>query len=276
MNDRGIVFGEGFLGKRIADTLGYSTTKTNPLDIKELERFLDAENPDVVINAIGKTGRPNIDWCETHKKETIESNVVAAVNLCIKCSERGIYFVHLGSGCIYYGDNNRKGFTEEDEPNFYGPQFYAKSKILAERIIKLFPGLILRIRMPIDDRPHERNLVNKLLAYDKVIQEPNSMTTVPHMIDAIKTLIEKRRIGIYNLVNPGTISASEIMGLYQKIINSNHKFKIMPLEELDAVTSGKRSNCYLNTDKLNSEGIELPEIHQAVKKCLLGYKERLK
>jgi dTDP-4-dehydrorhamnose reductase len=276
MNDKGIVFGEGFLGKRIAEALDYNTTKTNPLDIKELERFLDAENPDVVINAIGKTGRPNIDWCETHKRETIESNVVAAVNLCTKCSERGIYFVHLGSGCIYYGDNNKKGFTEEDEPNFYGPQFYAKSKILAEKTIKLFPGLILRIRMPIDDRPNERNLINKLLSYDKVIEVQNSMTTVPHMINAIKILIEKRKTGIYNLVNPGTISASDIIKLYQEIIDSSHKFRIMSLEELDAITSGRRSNCYLNTDKLISEGIELPEIHQAVKECLLGYKERLK
>ncbi len=276
MKDRGIVFGEGFLGKRIAEALDYNTTKTNPLDIKELERFLDAENPDIVINAIGKTGRPNIDWCETHKRETIESNVVAAVNLCIKCSERGIYFVHLGSGCIYYGDNNKKGFTEEDEPNFYGPQFYAKSKILAEKTIKLFPGLILRIRMPVDDRPHERNLINKLLSYDKVIEVQNSMTTVPHMIDAIKTLIEKRKTGIYNLVNPGTISASEIIKLYQEIVDPNHKFRVMSLEELDAITSGRRSNCYLNTGKLISEGIELPEIHQAVKECLLVYKERLK
>jgi len=29
-----------------------------------------------IINAAGVTGRPNVDWCEDHKIETIRSNVI--------------------------------------------------------------------------------------------------------------------------------------------------------------------------------------------------------
>ena len=274
--EKAIVFGAGYLGTRIAKKFGYELTNLNPLNIEVLSTFLDKEKPDIVINAIGKTGRPNIDWCEDNKQLTIESNVIAAANLCIECSKRNIYFVHLGSGCIYYGDNNGEGFSEEDEPNFYGPQFYAKSKTLAEKILKEFPSLILRLRMPIDEEPNERNLIDKLLKYNKLIDIQNSMTIVPDMLDSIKILIQGRKTGIYNIVNPGTISAAEIMKMYKQIVDPFYNFEILSLEELDNITKGKRSNCVLNTDKLKSEGINMPEIHNAVRTCLLKYKENLK
>tara|TARA_Y100000310_G_scaffold231073_1_gene233598 strand:- start:660 stop:2489 length:1830 start_codon:yes stop_codon:yes gene_type:complete len=274
-SEKGIIFGEGYLGTKLRDFLGYSSTKLNPLNLEKLKEFLDKEKPDIVINAIGKTGRPNIDWCEENKQATIESNTIVAANLCIECSKRNIYFVHLGSGCIYYGDKGGSGFTEEDEPNFYGPQFYAKSKILAEKILKEFPCLILRIRMPIGEEPHERNLIDKLLKYEKLIDIQNSMTTIPHLLKATKKLIDEKRIGIYNMVNPGTTSAAEIIKMYKELINPNHNFTELSVEGLDLITKGKRSNCFLNSDKLKSEGIFLPEIHDAVKECLLKYKENI-
>lgn len=273
--DKGIVFGAGYLGTKIAKKFDYSLIdrkRLNPLDLKKLGDFLDTEKPNVVVNAIGKTGRPNIDWCEDNKEATMESNVTAAINLCMECSKRNIYFVHLGSGCIYYGNNEGRGFNEEDEPNFYGPQFYAKTKILSEKIIMEFPSLILRLRMPIDESPHERNLINKLKNYEKVIDIQNSMTTIPDFLNAMEILIEKRKTGVYNIVNPGTTSAAEIMKMYKEIVNPNHNFEVFSLRELDKITKGKRSNCVLNTNKLESEGIKIPEIHGAIRECLLKYK----
>lgn len=277
MKIEGIVLGEGYLGKRISKELEYpcfGRKAINPLNINKFYSFLEDVKPEVVINAIGKTGRPNIDWCEDNKEETILSNIGVPTILGSICSEKRIYFIHLGSGCIYSGDNEGKGFKESDEPNFYGPQFYAKTKILAEKIIKETSGLILRIRMPVDEIPHERNLIDKLVKYRKVIDIPNSITTVPHMIGAIKKFIEKRAQGVYNLVNPGAISAKEIMEMYREIIDPSHKFDIFNVNELDKITKGKRSNCILNTDKLKKEEIILPEIHEAVRYCLLNYKRR--
>ncbi len=274
MKEKGIILGTGFLGTRISNELGYPSfgrVDINPLNLDNLCAFLDKENPDILINAIGKTGRPNIDWCEENKEVTIQSNVVAATNICTECSKRKIYFIHLGSGCIYKGDNNGQGYSEKDEPNFYGPQFYSKTKILAEKILAEFPGLILRIRMPIDDRPHERNLIDKLSKYSGVIDVKNSMTTVPHMIETIKKLVDKRAEGIYNLVNPGAISPKEIMEMYRKIINPLHKFEVISLKGLDSITKGKRSNCFLSSKKLEEENIYMPEIHDAVRFCLLKY-----
>ncbi|OGI12746.1 hypothetical protein A3K64_04140 [Candidatus Micrarchaeota archaeon RBG_16_36_9] len=276
---KGIIFGKGFLGTRLGNHLGYETIgreRADAVDISQIEKVLEAERPDVVINAVGKTGRPNIDWCETHKEETVMANISAAINIAAECSKRGIYFVHLGSGCIYDGDNGGKGYTEEDEPNFFRPQFYARTKIIAERILKEFPALILRLRMPIDERPNERNLIDKLKNYTKLIDTKNSMTTVPSFVKASKQLIEKRRTGIYNVANPGVISPFEIMGLYRELVDASHDFGEFSVEELDKITQGKRSNCYLNTDKLRKEGIILPEIHRAVMLCLINYRGNMK
>jgi len=129
--------------------------------------------------------------------------------------------------------------------------------------------------MPLDNRPDERNLIDKLLKYTKVINEPNSMTTIPHALNTLKSLIERRRNGIYNLVNPGLISAQDIMHLYQRIIDPTHTFEPMSLTQLDKATLGKRSNCELSTSKLALEGLALPEIHLAVEECLIGYRSRL-
>ncbi len=279
---KGLVFGAGYMGKRISDRFGYklSNLRINfdedpEWDVK-LEKLVKDHKPDLIINAIGKTGRPNIDWCEGHRQETLHGNVTVPLLLGEFTHRKGIYFVHIGSGCIYEGYNQGKGFSEKDEPNFYGPQFYAKTKIISENLLSILDNCLqLRIRMPIDNRPDERNLIDKLTKYPKVIDIPNSMTTVPHMLEALGILVEKKRTGIYNTVNSGTISAKEIMELYKEHVNPNHKFEVMELYELNSITKGTRSNCMLNNNKILDEGIEMPEIHYAVKGCLQEYKTHL-
>jgi len=279
--EKGIIFGAGFLGNRLSGVLGYPVVPRTACDLTEprqIQAALEAYQQEVVINCAGKTGGPGeigIDWCETHMEETIASNVIAPINLSTACSRKGIYFVHFGSGCVYYGDNNGKGFSEEDPPNFYGPQFYAMTKIDSERVLRNLPGLLLRIRMPIDNRHHPRNLIDKLAGYTRVIDVQNSMTTVPEMIVAVQALIETREQGIYNLVSPGTISAADIMATYKSLVDGSHTFEVMGLEELNKITKGIRSNCVLNAsklqEKLKSKGLAMPGIHVAVERCLREY-----
>ena len=50
----------------------------------EIALSLD-EQPDIVINCAGKTGHPNVDWCEDHKMETLRSNVTGPLVLLEEC-----------------------------------------------------------------------------------------------------------------------------------------------------------------------------------------------
>ncbi|NOS67302.1 MAG: sugar nucleotide-binding protein [Candidatus Peribacteraceae bacterium] len=229
--------------------------------------LLDTEKPDTVINCAGKTGRPNVDWCETHKEETLRANVTGALILLEECLARKIYLVHMSSGCIYAGDNEGRGFTEDDLPNF-SSSFYSRTKAWSDQIMKDFPVLNLRLRMPFDGSRSERNLIMKLAKYSKVLDVENSITYLPDFLDTAKKLIEKRKTGTYNIVNEGVISPYRIMELYKEIVDPAHSSEKLTLENLGSVVKAGRSNCILSTDKLKGEGIEIRPVEEAVREAL--------
>ena len=80
---------------------------------------LDEHKPTHVLNASGQTGRPNVDWCETHQAEALRSNVLGSMNVADLCEERGIHHTLYATGCIFEYDAAHPiggaGFTEEDK-----------------------------------------------------------------------------------------------------------------------------------------------------------------
>ena len=275
---KGLVFGNGFLGSRIAAELGYQLIgreEVNPLNFNDLGVFLDSKRPDVAINAVGKTGGPGeigVDWCETHREESFRSNVSAAINISSACSDREIYFVHFGSGCIYEGDNGGRGFKEEDEPNFSG-SYYSRTKMAIEKILKEFNVLQIRIRMPINGETNERNLITKLLRYDKIINVPNSLTYVDDLMVAGEKLMQLNATGIFNVVNPQPATHKQILDSHNLVSPAKKEYSLITLSELDKMTAARRSNCVLSTKKLNSLGIHLTPTQEAIKKSVAGYVE---
>ncbi len=273
-----LIFGKkGWLAQKFNGFLdGSLVSDVDITDLPTVRRELGEKKPEVVINAAGITGRPNIDWCEEHKLETIAGNVTGPLNILQACEEKGIYWVHFGSGCIFQGDGpNNKGFKEDDEAN--PPSFYSWTKYWADQILRHFPVLILRLRMPIDNEPSPRNLIDKLVKYSHVWNPQNSVTVIPDFLLAAKQLIDKRRIGVYHVANQGTISPVEIMELYQKMINPDHKFKKITVEDFykQKLTKATRSNCVLNTDKLQKEGINLKPIKERIIEVIKEYKSNL-
>ena len=239
-------------------------------DYTEVEKILRLHNPDVVINAAGKTGTPNVDWCESHKEETMKVNVQGALNIVSVCHSMDIYCVHIGSGCIYTGDNNQKGFSEEDPANFYG-SFYSRTKIYSENALKEFNPLQLRVRIPLEGKAHSKNVINKLLQYERIISEENSFTIVEDFLEASYQLIQRKERGIFNMTNHGSMNHEFLLSEYQKIIDPDKKFSFMSLSELAKSTKAPRSNCVLTTHKLESLGIIMPDIKKRVPEILKDY-----
>ena len=90
---------------------------------------LDSVKPTHVLNAAGLTGRPNVDWCESHKAEVVRVSVVGTLGLYDACEQRNIHCTSFATGCIYSYDADHSlgsgvGFTETDPPNF-GGSFYS-------------------------------------------------------------------------------------------------------------------------------------------------------
>ena len=244
---------------------------------------LDEIKPTHVLNAAGITGRPNIDWCETHKPETIRTNVIGTLNLADLCYERDIHCTVYATGCIFDYDDKHPlgsgiGFTEEDVPNFDG-SFYSQTKGYMEPMLKCYPNcMILRVRMPVSDDLFHRNFVTKIVKYEKVVNIPNSMTILHEMLPASLAMAKKGLTGVYNFTNPGVISHNEVLDLYIKYIDPTYHYSNFTVEEQSKVIVAARSNNELDTTKLMRdmpEGVEINEIHTAFELCFQRMKKNL-
>lgn len=266
--------GYGWLANRLKERWPDAIqSEADITDWKSISQDLRRRRPTVVVNCAGKTGRPNVDWCENHPVETMLSNVAGPMILAAECLDRGIFFAHVGSGCIYEG-TEKKPFRETDMPNFSG-SLYSRSKAVGERALKEFPVLQARIRMPFDGRPHPRNLITKLLGYKKIISVPNSLTCVDDFVMVFQELIEQRQTGIWNIVNPGAVTHSRVLELYSEIVAPSHRFEVMGLEELEKRVKAGRSNCVLSIRKLEDAGISVRPIEDALRAALGQYRENL-
>ena len=247
-------------------------------DPEAVAQELDHVKPDIVINCVGKTGTPNVDWCEDHKEETFRSNVTGPVVLMEEYRKRGVYWVHIGSGCLFSGDNGGRGFSEDDVPNFQG-SFYSRTKQWTDAMLKEFADpiqgkggiLILRIRMPFQSEDHPKNLLSKIAKFSKVIDVQNSVTYVPDFLKAASQLMDRRRTGIFHMVNPGPISLYEVACLFA---DQEGRKRPERLTETVAhtMTKAARSNCVLSTEKLVSEDIHLPTAMERIQRVLASRK----
>ncbi|KAF5766537.1 putative dTDP-glucose 4,6-dehydratase, NAD(P)-binding domain, rmlD-like substrate binding protein [Helianthus annuus] len=232
--------------------------------------------PTHVFNAAGVTGRPNVDWCESHKPETIRTNVSGTLNLADVCRENRILMMNFATGCIFEYDAKHPegsgiGFKEEDTPNFTG-SFYSKTKAMVEDLLKEYDNVCtLRVRMPISsDLNNPRNFITKIARYDKVVNIPNSMTILDELLPISVEMAKRNLKGIWNFTNPGVVSHNEVLEMYKEYINPEFKWKNFTLEEQSRVIVAPRSNNELDVSKLKKEFPELLSIKESLVKYVFA------
>lgn len=273
-----LIIGNGYIGNRCADAWPDAVLSDKKIKtVDDVLALLDEHKPDAVLNAGGVTGRPNVDWCETHQMETIIGNTLLPILIAQACHERNIYLLHMGSGCIFYGDSPHpdKKWRESDLGN---PKevTYSKTKWAADLVLTTLPNVgIARIRMPIDSMPSRRNLIDKLAAYPKIIDVENSVTIVDDMVDVFRKLLEKKASGIFHVTNPGTLKHREIIALYDELVDPNHKNEWITNDDLvkQGLATKGRSNNFLASENLQKLGIEMRDVHVAIRDTMEKYAE---
>ncbi|XP_057449927.1 bifunctional dTDP-4-dehydrorhamnose 3,5-epimerase/dTDP-4-dehydrorhamnose reductase isoform X2 [Lotus japonicus] len=235
-----------------------------------LEADIAAVSPTHVFNAAGVTGRPNVDWCESHKVETIRTNVVGTLTLADVCRQRGLILINYATGCIFEYDSSHPlgsgvGFKEEDTPNFIG-SFYSKTKAMVEDLLKNYENVCtLRVRMPISsDLTNPRNFITKITRYEKVVNIPNSMTILDELIPISIEMAKRNLTGIWNFTSPGVVSHNEILEMYRDYVDPNFTYKNFTLEEQAKVIVAPRSNNELDASKLKKEFPQLLSIKDSL------------
>jgi len=239
------------------------------------------KRPEFVINAVGFTGRPNIDGTETEKWHCLQANTVVPGVLAEVLGNSGIRWGHVSSGCIFNGTRpDGSGFTEEDVPDFAISDaragWYAKTKWMAEKLLENVPGVIIwRLRIPFSPLDHERNYLTKLMRYDRLLEVRNSISQLDEFADAaIRSLREEIPDGIYNATNPGSILTSEVAEALKShgICDKEFQYFSDEAEFLSAPGRVYRANCVLSAEKLAARGIRMPEVHESLEKTLRSWK----
>jgi dTDP-4-dehydrorhamnose reductase len=276
-----LIFGHGYVGNRCKDEWGDEAVLSDVrVQSKEdAAREIERVKPDAVLNAAGVTGKPNVDWCDAHPVETIMGNTLMPIALAAACQDAGVYLLHMGSGCIFYGDapHEDKKWREDD---FGNPvPTYSRSKWAADLALSTLANVgIARIRMPIDHEPGGRNLIDKLAAYTKVIDVENSVTVVDDMIRMFRQLLEKKAPGIFHVVNPGVMRHRELIALYEELVDPAHTNEWITNEDLTRLglaTKG-RSNNVMSSTRLAEYGIEMREVHEALRDTMEKYAQAKK
>lgn len=290
--------------------LKYTTVSLSEIDYrltKNILNIIDIHKPDIIINAAGYTGKPNVDSCEYNKDKTILGNVIFPLRLAEICLSKGIILGNISSGCIFTGgkirengnmkviedfteyykdsfnnieNNSLIGFKEEDTPNFSfdynNCSFYSGTKALCEKELQNFPHVYQwRLRIPYSNINSPRNYITKLLMYDKVYQNINSISNIDEFANiCLLSLINKIPFGIYNIVNTGFIKTSDVINMIKEILRPDKNFVYWNsnAEFYNVNNRSARSNCLLDNGKIKSYNLGLSKVEDSVQMSLENWK----
>lgn len=270
MNKDILILGKGFIGSRLQEALDCRISGKIITDLAGAEKEILKYKPKVIINCIGATGKRNVDDCELAKDDVLFANAYLPIILAEVALRNNIKLVHISSGCIYHYNFPKDRPISEDKVPDYFDLFYSRTKIYAERALevlaKKYNILICRIRIPLDNRKHPRNIINKLIKYKHVINLPNSLTYIPDFLAALKHLLKTDSRGIYNIVNKGGLRYPELLEVYKKYV-PDFKYSVIAYKKLKT----NRTNLILSVKKLEKTGFKVRPIHKILEECLSRY-----
>jgi len=235
----------GFLGSYLVKTLkgqGLSVFESNER-IKNLSKIREQiikSGANYIIFAGGISGKPTIDWCETHEEETYKTNYLGVLNLLELTKSLGLHTTIFGSAQVFQG--TKAVYTEEDSADLT-TKVYPKWRTRLEQVLPLYTRVLyLRIIYPVSLDENPKCFLNKMAQRASSVHNINvCLTILPSLFPKISELCKKDVRGILNFVNRGTISLPELLGFYKQ-----------PIEIGIVNSTGARGAYELSADKLSS------------------------
>ena len=178
------------------------------LDPMSVEKWMDANDPDILINAAAYT---QVDLAEDEQDQAFAINGSAPPLLATLAARRSIPFVHYSTDVVFNG-HKTSPYTEYDEPN--ASSVYGISKADGEHgLLKLGYAQTLIIRISWLFGPGRTNFVKKILGLADtrsrltvVNDQIGSPSYAPDIAQNTIRLLEKKATGLYHLANAGQTS----------------------------------------------------------------------
>ena len=279
--ERWLVYGgRGWVGTQLCADLAahvdviHGESRAHHRDTVRAE--LARHRPHVLLSLVGRTrgpNWPNIDYLEDKPDVNVRDNLHAPLTLAQEAQRAGVYMIYLGTGCIYSSTPNNPQ-SEFHVPNFQGSQ-YSLVKGVTDQLMGGFDHVLnLRIRMPVSATPGPFNFVSKLLGYERVIDVPNSLSVLPSLFPALRSLARRRITGTLNFTNPGYLSHSQVLELYRTHVDPTVEWSTFTEAEQNRLLKAKRSNNVLDTGKLRRFCPDVPGVREALVAVLQTWRPR--
>ena len=219
-------------------------------DMRSIEKILEEEKPDVVINCIGILNKV----CEDNKPLAVKLNSLLPHYLDSISEKYNYYFVHVSTDCVFEGTEGK--YDEDSFPD--AKSFYGRSKALGE--VRNDKNVTLRTSIVGPDTNPKgiglfqwfMNQEGQVGGYSKVIW--TGVTTI-ELAKQIEVAINNKLTGLQHVVNNDFIPKKDLLELFKKHFNKDIKIEIN-----DKVVSEKT---LVRTDK--SYSFDVPSYDQMVK-----------
>lgn len=248
--NKAIIYGNGMLGKRLNEDLGWEISNHRVKTIEDLVEDINQHEADVVVNCVGMVGTNNVDDCNAKPTETLEKNSLVPLIMAEACRKTGSHLIHYSTGCMF--EHTSMLVDEKTKPNFDG-LLYSRTKAYSDLsmdwLSQFQPITNIRFRVPVDNRPNPRGLIDKLKKYGKVIDTFQSVTWIPDLVGATKHFADKRLSGTFNVCTEGPIHYPTLMNECRRFEPSLY-FDVIPEKDLKLV----RTNVAMSAHKLIQSG----------------------
>lgn len=218
-----IVGGSGQLGRALQDAFAawqpvvWSRPAVDLADPTLAQRVTELA-PDLVINAAAWT---QVDAAESDPAGAYAANALGPLYLAQGCAGCGATLVQVSTNEVFGGEMDHF-YWEYDLPN--PASVYARSKAAGERAARQLLDRLYVVRVAWLYGPGGNNFPTKIAqAADKfgalkvVADEFGNPTYAPDVANALVSLVQSQRYGIYHLVNEGWASrfavAQQVMAL---------------------------------------------------------------
>lgn len=271
--DKVLIFGNGQVGNFYNDYFSSKkipsrVTGTDVTDSEKVSQEVKGNQPNIVINAAGKT---NLEWIDEHKLDSLNVNVLGALNVARASLENNAFLIHTSSGCIFRSHNENDWKKEDDPPEPLA--FYSWTRIWAEDMV-LWTNhrryLILRLRQPVSAKITPKNMLIKMLTFSRFAHENawNSGTVLEDLAWITEELIDQGATGTFHVANEGWLTPYEIALLLKKYVNPAMEINKISHQDLDKMMKIKRAQTIIDISKLKSLGINPPPYRQRLEEII--------
>jgi len=216
---------------------------TDYLDVRDRTRVFEQitrEKPDVVLNLAALT---DLEYCETHIKDSFDTNALGAENVALVCHKLNIPLVHISTAGVFDGTKDTP-YTEQDQPNALN--VYGRSKYEAEKIIPkiLKKYYIFRAGWMMGGAERDKKFVQKILNQIRsgkkiipvVTDKMGCPTYTADLSRGILKMLGTKKYGLYHMVSEGNCSRFDVANKIIELLEMKD-VSIVPATSSDIIIS---------------------------------------